>query len=83
MFTGSTYLLIAIITLAILAFFIFYNRKQKPGKNFTLLAGLAFGFILCGLLFDENQTIGYSLLGIGVVLAVADIIIKVRSTKGR
>ena len=81
MFTGSTYLLIAIITLAVLAFFIFYNRKQKPGKNFTPLAGLAFGFILCGLFFEENQTIGYTLLGIGVTLAVADIVIKTRSGK--
>lgn len=81
MFTGSTYLLIAIITLAVLAFFIFYNRNQKPGKNFTLLAGLAFGFILCGILFGENQTIGYSLLGIGVVLAIADIVTKTRSVK--
>lgn len=81
MFTGSFFLLLSIISLAVLAFFIFYKRKEMPGKNLTPLAGLAFGFILCGILFGDNQILGYSLLGIGVGLAVADIIIKVRSGK--
>ena len=83
MFTGNTYLLVAIITLAVLAFLIFYRRKEKPGKNLTPLAGLAFGFIIGGILFGEERVIGYSLLGIGVILAVIDIIIKTRSKRIR
>lgn len=81
MFTGNSFLLIAIITLAVLAFLIFYKRNERKGKNLTPLAGLSFAFILAGILFGEDQTIGYSLLGIGMALAIADIVIKFRSNK--
>jgi hypothetical protein len=38
------------------------------------MAGLAFGFIMAGLFFGEKRSIGYSLLGVGVLLAVIDIV---------
>lgn len=49
------------------------NKKQKP---LTPLAGLALAFILSAMIFGESRLVGYSLIGIGVLLAVIDIIIK-------
>ncbi len=45
----------------------------------TPLTGLAFGFILAGIIFGDDRLIGYSLLGIGVILAVIDIFKKLKS----
>jgi hypothetical protein len=38
------------------------------------LASLAFGFVVAGIVFgNDNRLIGYGLMGIGVLLAVLDI----------
>jgi hypothetical protein len=37
------------------------------------------GFVLAGILFGENRLVGYALLGIGVILAVIDIVRKSKS----
>jgi len=35
---------------------------------------MAFCFVLAGICFGENRLIGYGLMGIGIILAVLDII---------
>ena len=62
--------IVALMTIALLVFVVGKNRKQT---RLTPLASLAFGFILAGILFGNNRLIGYSLIGVGVVLAVVDI----------
>ncbi len=62
--------IVALMTIALLVFVVGKNRKQT---RLTPLASLAFGFILAGILFGNNRLIGYSLMGVGVVLAVVDI----------
>ena len=42
------------------------------------LAGLAFGLILAGMFYRENRFVDYGFIGAGVVLAIADAIIKMR-----
>lgn len=69
------YLLIVIAALALLVYFI---NRRGPAKKLTPLAGLAFGFVLAGLVFGEPRLLGYSLMGIGVLLAVIDMVIKAR-----
>jgi amino acid transporter len=76
--TQLPYIILAIIVLLIVAALVFFVGKNKSNNRLTPLAGLAFGFILAGILFGENRILGYSLLGIGVILAVIDIIIKAR-----
>jgi amino acid transporter len=76
--TQLPYIILAIIVLLIVAALVFFVGKNKSKNRLTPLAGLAFGFILAGILFGENRILGYSLLGIGVILAVIDIIIKAR-----
>jgi hypothetical protein len=62
--------IVALMTIALLVFVVGKNRKQT---RLTPLASLAFGFILAGILFGNNRLIGYSLIGVGVVLALVDI----------
>lgn len=76
---SQVYIAIAISALAFVALgMILVIRNRKPIR-LSPLTGLAFGFILAGLLFGEERWIGYSLLGIGVVLAVVDMFRKIRS----
>lgn len=67
----------AVVIIAILAFVI---NRHKGKQKFTPLAGLAFGFVLAGLFTGDDRFIGYSLLGIGIVLAVVDIVRKMKHT---
>lgn len=73
------YILIGLLILIIIALLVLVVGKQKKGKPFTMLASLAFAFILAGILFGEERWLGYGLMGIGVVLAVIDIIRKARA----
>jgi hypothetical protein len=43
------------------------------------LAGLSFAFVLAGFFFGESRWLGSSLLGVGAVLAVVDMIAKKRN----
>jgi len=76
---SQIYILISIIILLIIAIimlFVVKTKKNKKQKPLTPLAGLAFAFILAGIFFGDSRLVGYSLMGIGVLLAVIDIIIK-------
>ena len=77
------YVAIAIIILAIMVFLIVFGARKKKKEKLTTLAGLAFAFVLAGIVFGETRAVGYSLIGIGVVLAVIDIIIKSKKNKKR
>lgn len=68
------YIIIAIIVLAIIAIFIFLTRKKK--NKISTLAAIAFAFILAGIIFSNDRIIGYSLIVIGIILAVVDMIKK-------
>jgi len=43
-------------------------------KRLSPLAGLAFGFVLAGIFFDSNRFLGYGLIGVGVILAIIDML---------
>jgi hypothetical protein len=81
MTTPQIYILILIIILAIIAVILFFVNKNKKDKKLTPLAGLAFGFILVGILFGADRIAGYSLMGVGIILAIIDIIKKTKSKK--
>jgi len=76
--TSQIYILIAIIVLLIIAILVFFIKKNKKQKPLTPLAGLAFGFVIAGIIFGESRLVGYSLMGIGVLLAIIDVIIKLK-----
>jgi hypothetical protein len=77
--TSQIYIAVSIVALAIIAILLFSVFKNKEAKKLTPLAGLAFGFVLAGLFFGNDRLIGYSLLGIGVILAIIDIVRKMKN----
>ncbi len=80
MTSSSIYILIGIIALAGIMAVLIPTRK-KIRKPLSPLAGLAFAFIIAGLIFDENRLIGYGLMGVGVVLAVIDMVKKLKAKR--
>jgi hypothetical protein len=70
------YIAITIVVLALVTLLFYLGSRNKPSRGLTPLAGLAFAFILAGILFGSNRVIGYGLLGVGVILAVIDIVNK-------
>ena len=78
---SQIYIAVAIIALAFIALALFFIFQKKGSYKLTPLAGTAFGFVIAGIIFGENRLIGYSLLGIGVTLAIIDVIMKSREKK--
>jgi lipopolysaccharide export LptBFGC system permease protein LptF len=76
---SQIYIAISVVVLAIIALILFFVNKNKKEKKLTPLAGLAFGFILAGIIFGHDRLIGYSLMGVGVLLAVIDMMKKLKS----
>lgn len=71
----AVYLVILIIAgLAILMDLVLVYNKKKRGLS--RLAGLAFAFVIAGIFLGGQKLIGYSLLGIGILLAIIDILRK-------
>jgi hypothetical protein len=77
--TSQIYIAISIVVLAAIALLVFFIGKSRKQNRLTPLAGLAYGFILAGIIFGDNRLIGYSLLGIGVSIAVIDMFKRLKS----
>jgi hypothetical protein len=76
---SQIYIAISIAVLAIIALLVFFVNKNKKEKKLSKLAGLSFAFIIAGIIFGDDRLIGYSLIGVGVILAIIDIIEKSKS----
>lgn len=72
----SYYVLMALLTLAVIAFFVYWIKPEGKRQRLSVLASISFVFVLAGIFFGEVRWLGYSLIGAGVILALADIIIK-------
>jgi hypothetical protein len=72
---SQIFIFIAILVLAgiMIARIVIWGKRQRP---LTPLTGLAFAFIVGGIVFGENRLTGYGLMAVGVLLAVIDIIRK-------
>jgi hypothetical protein len=72
------YIAVAIVVLMVIALLVFLTSKNRKETRLSPLASLAFGFILAGILFADKGPIGYSLMGVGVLIALVDMFIKIR-----
>lgn len=72
------YIIISILAIAAVAVLLFFVSSKKQLNRLTPLAGLAFSFVIAGIIFGENRLIGYSLMGLGIILAVIDIFVRGR-----
>jgi hypothetical protein len=66
------FIILSIAVLAVVAVLVFFTVRSRKENSLTPLAGLAFGFVIAGLIFGADRLVGYPLLGIGVILAVVD-----------
>ena len=73
---SQIYIAISIAVLAIIALLVFFVNKNKKEKKLSKLAGLSFAFIIAGIIFGDDRLVGYGLIGVGVILAIIDIIEK-------
>lgn len=69
---SAAYVAIAVVALAVVFAVVWFRGGTNRAKRLTPLAGLAFGFVVAGIVFGDNRLIGYSLMGIGVTLAIVD-----------
>ncbi|MFC1789369.1 hypothetical protein ACFLYY_00050 [Patescibacteria group bacterium] len=74
----QTYVVISLVVLAIVAAIMFFTKKVRPKLKLSTLSAFAFIFILTGIVFGENLMLGYSLMGVGVILAFIDIFKKLK-----
>jgi lysylphosphatidylglycerol synthetase-like protein (DUF2156 family) len=72
----TTILTTIAITSLIVIPILFLARHKKQETRLSRLAALAFSFIITGLFLSRKELVGYSLLGVGLVLAIVDIIQK-------
>jgi hypothetical protein len=73
----SVYILILVFALVTVVILIFSIRKNDRQQRFTPLAGIAFAFIIASIVFsDSGRILGYTLMGIGIVVAIVDIFLK-------
>ena len=77
--TSQIFIAVSIVVLAVIALLVFFFGRSRKENRLTPLAGLAFGFVLAGIIFGDERLIGYSLMGIGVLLAVIDMYRRSRS----
>ena len=78
MSSSLPYILIALVATVIVAVLVFLSGKNRQENRLTPLAGLAFGFIVAGLIFGGNSIMSYAFLLLGIIVAVIDIIMRGR-----
>ena len=71
---------IAIIVLLGIVMMVDFTTREGDRKKLTPLAGIAFGFVIGGLLFGSNSFVSYGSICAGIIFAVIDIIKKFRGT---
>lgn len=74
MSSSQIYIGISILILIIIAVLVFVVKRGRETKKLTPLIEFAYAFVLAGLLFGGLRVLGYFLLGIGVALAVYDML---------
>ena len=78
---STVYILIAVVAFLAIGVLVLMPGGRSFGQRLTPLASIAFILIVAGVVFGDNRTLGYSLMGAGVLVAVADIIIQRRNSK--
>jgi uncharacterized paraquat-inducible protein A len=75
----KTEILIAIaITCLMVIPILFIALYKKQETRLSRLAALALAFIIAGLFLSRKELVGFSLLGVGFVLAIMDIVQKLK-----
>ena len=79
--TSAIYLTISIVVLAVIVVLVTVINRKHGARRLTPLAGIAFAFVFAGIAFGADRLFGYTLMGIGVALALFDIFKSFREKK--
>jgi hypothetical protein len=80
---ANVHIIFSVLVLFVIVVLFIMGSRYKKIKTLSSLAGLASAFIVVGIFFGNNSMLGFSLLAVGVILAIGDIIVKARSGRGR
>jgi len=69
------YVAVGIVALLILGVLV-YITKKKRNEKLSPIAGLAFAFVISGIVFGKDRFVGYLLMGAGIILSLIDIYLK-------
>jgi drug/metabolite transporter (DMT)-like permease len=72
--TSAIWVALSVVSLAIVAVLLFFvARRGRDANKLSPLASLGFAFVLAGIVLGDDRLVSYSLIGIGIVLALVDI----------
>ncbi len=82
MTSSQIFVLIAVIVFAVIAVLSILIRKKAPEK-LSPLATIALVLVLAGIIFGNmgGRAVGYPFMGAGVVLAIIDMLLKLRNSR--
>jgi hypothetical protein len=73
--------MLSLIILAIILILEIFTLKKKKLKKSSKLATSAMTLIVLGIIFGEDRLIGYSLIGVGILLSIIDLIKNLKRKK--
>ncbi len=76
--TSQIYIILSIAAFVFVV--ILFLAARKKGKKLTPWVGFAWALVLAGIIFSEDRLIGYSLIGVGVAIAVIDLFVTPKRT---
>ena len=56
------------------------SRRKKMREPLSKLASFAFCLIVVGIVFGKEKVTGYSLIGVGIIFAIIDIVRKLEKS---
>jgi len=74
--TSPVYIIIALAAFIVLAIVLFFIKPKNKEQKLSPLISLSFGLILAGIFFGKERWLGYTLIGVGVLLAFAELLRK-------
>jgi len=79
--SSNIFILIAILALGIIALLAYIVDPTHKSRKISPLTGLSFAFVIAGIFFGAERWLGYSLIAVSIILAIADIIFKYKKSK--
>jgi hypothetical protein len=78
MATSGIFIVGSIVILVVIAAIWFFVARKKKQERLSPLAAIAFAFVIAGIAFGDDRLIGYGLMGIGIILAITDMVLKLK-----
>jgi dipeptide/tripeptide permease len=78
MISSTIYIIITLVVLVVIATLAFFIYQKRGEKKPSPMVGLGLAFIVMGIIFGQSRLIGYGLIGVGVALAVVDMIVRLK-----